>query len=178
MTKPNLQKREWVAIVVGVVVLTGIVMTPLIQRAARAYDRSSRQVVQARVRLVEVRQWRIAIEEERSGQRQIEARLAARAAGFSLWNFTNQCLRKNEIETMANLVRKRISGKIDGVQMTLKGVRMAELIDLLHLVYDSNNLIVVQKLDHLRPSRSGIGLDCQITLMSPSGNGAKRPAKT
>lgn len=178
MAKPNLQKREWVAILIGVVVLTAIGVTPLIQKAAKAYDRSSRQVVQARARLDEVRQLRVAIEDERSGQRQIEERLAARAPGFNLWNFTNQCLRKTEIETMANVVRKRISGKIDGVQMTLKGVRMSELIDLLHLVYDSNNLIVVQKLDHLRPSRSGTGLDCQITFMTPSGKAGKPPGNS
>jgi hypothetical protein len=44
---------------------------------------------------------------------------------------------------------------------------MKELVNLLHKIYSSDNLIVLQKLDHLRATRDGKGLEFSATFTAP-----------
>lgn len=163
----NLRRREWLVIIFGVMALGLIGAVPITQDLLKTYSRSSSQLKQAEVRLGKTRQIRKEVEAKRSGQKAILDRIRKRPARFNLWSFTDGCLRKLKLEKRASLERKRTLGSLDRVQMTLKGVNMEEVVDLLHAVSASDNLIVVQTLDHLRPARDGKGLECQITFITP-----------
>ncbi len=163
----NLRRREWLVIGIGVVALGLIGVVPIAQDLVKTYARSSSQLSQAKVRLLKTRQIRQEVEAKRSGQEAVLERIRKRPARFNLWSFTDGCLRKLALEKRASLERKRTLGSLDRVQMTLKGVNMEEVVDLLHAVSVSDNLIVVQTLDHLRPARDGKGLECQITFITP-----------
>ena len=58
-------------------------------------------------------------------------------------------------------------GAFGGVQITLRNVSMKEIIDLMHGLYASNNLILMQRLTYLKPSPDGKGLECAVVMISP-----------
>lgn len=166
MAKRTLRRREWILIVGGAAVLAAAALTPVCREALRKYERSGNQLQLAQDRLQGALGLQAAIEEERSGQNAIMGRINARDARFDLFSFTNKCLRDLRLEARANLERRQLGG-LDGVQITMNGVSMQQLIDLLYALYDSKNLIVLQRMDHLRVARDGKGLDCLVTFVSP-----------
>ena len=168
MSKLNLKKREWTFIIVGVLVVSLAVVIPVVRRAKSAYEKSTAQVRQAENRLHDARDLRLLIEAERSGRKAIRERLAQRPGNFSLYSFANRCLLELDLKQRAKLNTENARGShLESAKLRLEGVSMEELVNFLHRLYDNNNLIVVQKLDHLRPARDGQGLDCYMTLMAP-----------
>lgn len=170
MSKPKLQKREWTLIIVGIVIVSLAIAIPLGRRALATYEKSEAQVEQARTRLRDAQELRLLIEAERTGQNAIRERLAERPRNFSLYSFTNRTLREYGLEDRASLetYSTRASG-MEGAKMSLRGVSMEELVNFFHKLLDNENLIIVQKLDYLKPARDGKGLDCSLVLMAPSG---------
>lgn len=170
MARRELKRREVMLIGVGVAILLVAGLIPMARNFSRKYDRAQDQLEQARVRLTQTRELRGAIEEERRGHNAVTERIRARDARFDLYSFTNKCLRDLDLHNRAALQSRGSmfsGGSLDGVQITLRGVSMEELVNLLHTLYDSANLIALQRLNHLRASRDGDGLDCQMTLMAP-----------
>lgn len=170
MARRKLKRRELILIAVGVVVLSVAGLWPAATNVSRKHDRARDQLEQARVRLSQVRELRSAIEEERRGHNAVTERIKARDKRFDLYSFTNKCLRDLELHNRAALQSRGSmfsGGGLDGVQLTLRGVSMEEIVNVLHVMYDSSNLITLQRLNHLRVARDGEGLDCQMTLMAP-----------
>lgn len=170
MARRKLKRRELILIAVGVLILLTAGLLPAANKFSRKYDRAREQLEQARVRLGQTRELRIAIEEERRGHNAVVERIKARDKRFDLYSFTNQCLRDLELHNRAALQsrgRMFSGGGLDGVQLTLRGVSMEEIVNVLHTLYDNSNLIALQRLNHLRVARDGEGLDCQMTLMAP-----------
>ena len=100
--------------------------------------------------------------------------LNARDKNFELWSFLNRVLTESNLKDRANLqeVKPRTREEKLGeaatlVQLKLRGVKMMELIDLLHKIYNSKNLVVLYGLDSLKPSQDVKGLDCDVTFLSP-----------
>ena len=168
MAASKLKPREKAVVAIGTVVLLLIGITPLAQRGWAAYERSEALVEESRDRFILAQEWQAAIEEERAGQKAIRDRLRRRPANFDLYGFTNQVVRQANLQERATLNTESLNNPaLDGVLVELRGVSMKQLVDLLHTLYDSPNLIVVQKVDHLRPASDGNGLDLRMTLMSP-----------
>src|SRR5690606_15569585 len=142
-----------------------IALTPLAQRGWAAYERSEAVLEESRDRFVLAQEWQAAIEEERAGQKAIREQLRRRPGNFDLYNFANQVVRQENLQERATLNTESLNNPaLDGVLVELRGVNMTQLVNLLHRLYDSGNLIVVQKVDHLRPANDGVGLDLRMTL--------------
>ena len=172
MAGSKLKPREKVVVAVGTVVLLLIGITPLAQRGWSAYERSEALVEESRDRFQLAQEWQIAIEEERAGQKAIRDQLRRRPPRFDLYSFTNLALREEKLQERATLNTESLNNPaLDGVLVELRGISMKQLVDFLHRLYDSGNLIVVQKVDHLRPANDGNGLDLRMTLMSPRTGG-------
>jgi hypothetical protein len=95
--------------------------------------------------------------------------LKKREAGFSLFGFVDKTIGDLDMRAFANTTnalrgRDSKDSKLDMVQLSLRGVGLKQIVDVLHALYSSHNLIVVQRLDRLSPSQSGNGLDCELVL--------------
>lgn len=110
-------------------------------------------------------------------QEKITARLEERKKNFDLWSFLNTVLTETKLKDRgANLENykprsehKNAVESVTMVQLRLTSVTMGELIDLLHKVYAANNLVVLYRLEYLRPASDGKGLECNAVFLTPKG---------
>jgi len=94
-------------------------------------------------------------------------RVKGRPQNFELLTFIDRLLVDNNLKDRAQLAYfrgARASTEQPMVDLRLSNVGLQELIDFLHAMYNSNNLIAMYKLDSLRPANNRQGLDCTITL--------------
>lgn len=170
MAKSKLGKRERLVVTVGVACLVLMASSFFVNKARGAYKQTQKQLDVATTTLQDAQNLQAIIDAERSGHRAIQDRIKARPRGFALYSFATRCLNEVQLTKRAQLeTDKRGSGNLEGVRLKLTGVSMEELTDFLHKIYASNNLVVVQKLEHLKASADGKGLDCLMTLMMPRG---------
>ena len=169
MPRPRLKRREWIIVAVGISVLILILVAPTVRDLFRTFDRAENQLRLARINLIDAGDLKTAILDARTGQQAVQKRIDARVGRFDLYSFTNQTLRTLKLADRANLQSTPLGAqeKLDRIMLILRGVSMEELTGFLHQIYSSNNLITIQRLDHLRPARDGQGLDCQITFIAP-----------
>ena len=107
-------------------------------------------------------------------QDEVMALLKERKPNFDLWSFMNTVLTETKLKERANLENFKPQSKkgtaiedISMVQLKLSAVTLTEIVDLLHKIYDSKNLVVLYRLEYLRPSADNKGLECNVTLLSP-----------
>lgn len=170
MAKRKLQSRERFLIIGALAIATLILAVPRGQALARDYEQARSQGREASHRLREMRELRALILEDRSNQRIIMDRVEARQPNFDLYSYTNASLAKFHIYDIARLQSQGsrfAGGPLDSVQLNLTGVGMKQLIDFLHEIHSSGNLIAMQRLVYLRPSLDNKGLDCEIVFMAP-----------
>lgn len=104
-------------------------------------------------------------------------RLNERQPGFDLWTFLKNSLSETGIEK-ANLSKVAAGGRDDlaehvtMVKMQVSGVSLEQVVNLLHRIYASNNLIVLRKLEYLRAASDGQGLECSLLFLCPNAPGA------
>jgi hypothetical protein len=106
-------------------------------------------------------------------QEKLMETLKSRPANFDLFSYMSTVLNDSGLTEdgralLENLRNRRDLENQPAVDLTLSRVSLEELIDLLHKVYTSNNLIAVYKVDRIQPERTGNGLDCKLTLVSLS----------
>jgi len=105
----------------------------------------------------------------------LRERLAKRGAAFDLWPFLRTALEKAKLLEGANMERvtprtreKELAQYATMVELRLPRVTLEQLVSLLHQVYSSDNLVVLYKLDYLRPASDNKGLECSATFLSPN----------
>ncbi len=107
-------------------------------------------------------------EEERlRRQEKLREQLNARPPTFDLISYLNTQLRGANLAgrfTLENYRTRQSSPKLPMAQLKLTGVSLKELVDVLHTLYASNNLIVMYKLERLHPANNNKGLDCELIL--------------
>ena len=164
----KLRKRERVVITVVVVALTLLAASKPVGDKLDTYSKSAGQLAQAENRLRYVRNLRAQVELDRRGEEAITAKIGARARQFNLYSFVNESLRASKLQDRNQLRTASSPGsRFDRVVLTLNGVSMKELVNLLHRIYSSDNLIVLQKLNHLRIAHDEKGLDFEATFTAP-----------
>jgi len=177
MAKFAMQKREKIVVTVGAVVVAVIVLQWLFSDRGpfNAYSQSIRQVQAARNRLLDAQLIRDEALARRKSRQAIQARLRERGS-FRLYSHVDRALEaqnlKSEQSTRAILETQNTavrSGNFEAVRLQLRGVSMTELLDLLVRIYSGGNLVVLERLDELRPADDGQGLDCSMVLMAPRG---------
>ncbi len=167
MARAKLSRRERLVVTFGVVALLVIALYFPAQSGLKRYGQAKQQLENARTRAMQAGELKFALEAERSGQNAIREKLKAREGRFDLYAFTNQCLRELQLEGRANLSSQNVRGQFAGVQITLRGVSMQELVDLFHKIYAGDNLVVLQRVNHLRQARDGKGLECEVQFIAP-----------
>lgn len=50
------------------------------------------------------------------------------------------------------------------LELSVTGASLEEVVQLLHKIFSSNSMVIVQDLRELGPSKQGKGLDCRVTL--------------
>jgi len=149
------------------------------RRRLRNYKGTLQQVQQeheeAQFSLSQAALWRSEIVQARSSHDALSEYIDARGGNFNLLTFVNNTLSEHGLIERADFSNARPgvggvpAGDFEGVQLHLSGVSMEELIDFLHTLYDSGNLIVLSDLRYLRPADDGQGLDTEMTFFCPQG---------
>lgn len=176
MAKFTMQKREKIVVAVGAAVVAIIVFQWLFSDRGplSAYHQSVRQVEAARRRLLDAQLMRDEALARRQSSQALEAVLKHRG-NFRLYSHVDQALQAQKLKGGAGGARATLetqntavrSGAFEAVKLTLEGVSMDELLELLVRIYSGNNLVVLDRLDELRPADNGRGLTCSMVLMAP-----------
>ncbi|HOF41154.1 MAG TPA: hypothetical protein PLD73_13870 [Candidatus Hydrogenedentes bacterium] len=177
MAKVAMQKREKMVVLIGAVVVAVIVSQWLFSGLGpfKAYHQSIREVEAARLRLLDAQ----VVRDEALGRLQssvaLEGKLRSRGA-FGLYSYVDRALQAQNLkggqgvratlETQNTAVR---SGAFEAVKLHLEGVSMEELLNLLLRIYSGENLIVLDRMDELRPADDGRGLVCDLVFIAPRG---------
>ena len=170
MAKLNLAPREKRLIGIMFVVMIGIAVIPVYRNIVSRHATSVTQLAQAKENLKLAQIAHELIVNEREGQRVILQKMRDRPANFDLYGFSRNTAQRLKLEGRADLQSKSMSGgegAFDGVQITLRNVSMAEIVDFIHELYSSNNLITIQRMSYLRPSRDSKGLECSLVFIAP-----------
>ncbi len=171
MAKRTISKRERLIIVVAVATFLGLfIFIPMGRGFAQDYKTTLRLASEAANTLNDIREMRHNILDERSGRRIIIDRVQARQANFDLYSYVSTTLRGLKMHNNARIQSQgnRFSGgELDVVTLNLSNVSMRQIIDLLHKVDTSGNLIVLQRLGHFRAMKNGKGLECEVVFMAP-----------
>ena len=148
---------------VALIVLAG--GFPLAKKVHGQYELAENRVRSATNQLQEAKLWRAEIESDRSGEDTLKAWVEERGAGFQLYSFVREKLSRTDIEGRYNISNKTMGSQLTGVDLSINGIELKQLVELLHGFYEGNNLVVVQEI-HITVGRNG-GLDCKMILVSP-----------
>lgn len=174
--KPKTDKRESAGLMFSIIAIVLVLfMLFLIPTGPmKKYKDSQRELASLREELDIVRQMKEAELARLQSQDQVMELLKTRSPNFDLWSFMNTVLTATDLKERANLenYRPRVargeeSEDVTMVRLRLDGVTLDELIDMLHAVYSSDNLVVVHKVDYVRPASNDKGIECSLTLLSP-----------
>lgn len=172
MAKLNLGNREQKAVALGAVVAVLIVGWIAARGPLDTYRKSKIRVQTAEQNLEMARILHGEIINARKNEELIRKQLTQRG-NLDLSSFLSGIVREKGLyERNAEVKafqRGLKSDKLVAVQVELKGVSAAELLDVLHRIYSSENLVVLHKLDWIKLSLNKQGLDCNMVLFSPKG---------
>lgn len=167
----NLDLKEKIALFLGilasVMVLLLAVYVPVGPR--KWYKDSQAELASVKEELQLQTLFRQEEEERLNKQKVLMEKLKGRPAEFSLFTYVDNLLTSTNLRNRAQLEQYRprnASPKQPMVQLRLQGIDFKELVDFLHKVYSSGNLIAVYKMDYLRPAPNEKGLDCDITFVT------------
>ncbi|HOZ44991.1 MAG TPA: hypothetical protein PLO37_05075 [Candidatus Hydrogenedentes bacterium] len=168
------QSGVLIAVLAGGLVAAMAVFVPL--GPYKDYKESQRKVSQLRSQEQLAMLTLVEEQENVARQQELMSRIEAREASFDLKGFMSRVIREAGLAERSDLQNIKPSSRfadsadsISMVQLKLKGVRLIELVDFLHEVYASNNVVVVHKLDTLQADNSEKGLNANITFISPKG---------
>ena len=173
MKKIQFSKRERTTLTwfVVIAVLGGLYVVT--EGPRKEYLRSEKILKEAKLRVVETGQLRRQIEELRENEKELNEIKNTRGNNFDLWTFVNSAIKATDLRERADLRRNPRRGvslpnNVAVAELTLTGVNLTEVVDLLHRVYKDESLIAVYAMNYLKPmSDSEKGLTCQIIFVSP-----------
>lgn len=177
-TKAQASPGLTVSIIAGAFVVFMVVFTYAVPY--KRYRDSERDVAGLRQRVSQLHLAKESEEARLRSQEELTERLKDRKPNFDLWSFMNTMLTETKLKERAVLENSKLrsdrrgalSGKgasedVTAVQLKLSGVTLSELVELLHKIYAANSLVVMYKLDYLRPTNDNKGLECNITFLTP-----------
>lgn len=171
MPKPKLNPRERKLVLYGsiggaIMLLYGFLTWQ--NGPIALYQRSANQLADARSRLEQAQMIQAEVAYERQSRQQLQEVVKGRPASYDLFTFVNRAIREANLNDRAPQLQNRpVGDQFEGVQITLSGVSIDELIRFLHRVYEADSLVMLDRLDYLREARDGRGLDCSMVLKTP-----------
>ncbi len=176
MKKSN-DKRGQAGLILGILAITLVVMLGLFIPAGprRACLKSQITLDEASA---DLNTQKLAWDEEAgrlARQKQLMELLAKRPANFDLFAYVDGLLNTQGLRDRAQLDQFKPHNGSAGtpmVQLRLEAVSFDEMIGLFHGLYSGGNLIAVYRMESMRPTTSGKGLDCDVTLVTLAANSA------
>ncbi len=172
MAKLNLENREQRVVAVGAIAAVLIVGWMLARGPLDTYRQSKEDLRTAAENLETTRLLHGEILKARNNEELIRKQIARRG-NLDLSSFVSTIVREKglyernaEVKAFQRVFK---SDKLVAVQVELKGVSAEELLDVLHRIYSSENLVVLHKLDWIKLALNQQGLDCNMVFFSPKG---------
>ena len=169
MTKTTLDTRQRVLAIGAIVALAlaaGYVM--VVRDLTDSYRVSERTLNMARERLRAARMWSAEVQAEQQGHEALAALLAERGS-FDLFSYTNQTLQRLDLREHASLNNApRPNPTLAEVEVTVRGVTLEQLVNLLHEIQGEGRLVAVRSVV-LQPAPDERGLVCSMRLATPRG---------
>lgn len=165
---PTKRRRTLLMAGLGVIVLA--VVWPLWNGFTDNYNRARIQANQAQLRLQQAIDLRERVLADRAASQSLERFVQARGDNFDLYSFANERIQQNSAQKVVKLTSKgaSTSGRaMQAVSLEFRGVHIRTLMRILHNMYSGRNLVVLDRVHHMRPARTGFGIDCEITFISP-----------
>ncbi len=169
--KRSLDRREQAGLAVGLIAVTLVVMLAIyVSSVPRRASLQAEADLKGAVDELQLESMARLDEADRlDRQKQLMDLLEKRKPAFSLFSHVDEMLNSNGLRARAELEQykpRNSSPKQPMVQLRLREVAFGELVTLLHGLYAGGNLVAVYKMDTLRPTASGKGLDCDVTFMT------------
>lgn len=169
----DLDPRERTALLCGVVALFLVIFLLLyipIGPGAK-YEASSERLADLQLELQDARLTKMEAEEELDSQTRLIALMETRPPNFSLYAYVENVLDEMSLRdagraSLENYRSSQASPKQPMVQMSLEGISLEELVELLHTLYSSQNLVAVYEVGELSPAPNGRGLNCNLILVT------------
>ncbi len=165
----QLQPRERMFIFGGIAAAILIGVWWGAQRPLDAYRKSALTREATRLRLQQAQLWHDEIKLAQDKVDQIKQSISNR--GFDLWTHIDSVVKILALGQRADI--RSVKGvasptdKVSAVQMQLTGVSLQELVDLLYKIYSSDYIIILDRVDQIKPSQNGHGLDCRMVFLAP-----------
>ena len=171
MNKLQLDRNEQIG-----VLLCGLALVALILLSMYVYSGPRRKYISSRANVTGLVDQLATMQNLRQGeltriehQRKLVDLLQNRPADFSLFGFFDSKIKEMNLIAHANAStatrgRDTKDSKMEMISLSLNNLGLTQIIDMLHALYSSNNLIVVQRIDRLGPAPTGGGLSCELVL--------------
>jgi len=170
MANLKLQDREKRMLIGGAIAAVVIVVYLVGEGPLQVYGESEQKLKQARDRLKQATAIHDSVVRKRQEEAVLQASLAAKTE-VDLLTFVNDIVREGGLATRANIDNnnRAVTGSsgLASVRVGLRGVSLTELVDFLHKIYASGNLVVLHNLDQLVPAADKKGLDCEMVFVAP-----------
>jgi len=173
MKQLQLDRRDQVTLVcAGLVVMLVLFMAVYLPTGPmKNYREAERALRDAQEQL---NMWQMQKQEQLArleSQESFQQRLAARPGNFQLISFLDQMLIETGLKGREELSTPRDRAARDRpnnpmAELQLTGVSLEELVNFLHRVHSSGNLVAVYQINNIGPSRDERGLDLNLTFVT------------
>lgn len=164
----KLEKRDRVVLTVGGIMVAVILAYLGVTGPLQEYENSKALVVQARQRLMQAQTIAREVQSVQQHRDSIAKLIAVRGPSYNLFTTINRAVQIancSDRATTSSLPAEVSSAS--AVKLTLTGVSMEELVNVLYEIYSKDSLVVLHRLDHLRPALDGKGLQCDLVFITP-----------
>jgi len=170
MARMQLNSRERAVVIGGGAVILIMAILLLVQGPYEAYSRSEDQLASARERLKRAQTLRDQYLSVQAGYQELEEQLPE-TFNQPLLSIINQVLREAELTEGGKAQLENFDSTIvdardqlDPVRLTLTGVSLEELVDVLYKIYRRSGVLLVEQVNYLRPGSNDQGLNIQLLL--------------
>jgi hypothetical protein len=173
MAKTQFTQREKAVLVLGVVCLVVMVGTLALRKPLQMYQESKVQVNNARLRLSDAYDLQALIETEKAYAAKIAEVYGTGGLDKSLTLVVNEVLQQTDLASKAQFRElpstiRGLDAPLETLLVDLQGVSLEEFIDLMHALYSRDSLLILERVDYLRPAANAQGIDAQMVLSSVS----------
>lgn len=169
MAGRKLESRERIALGVAGALIAAAVVYWLAQGPLDKYHQAEARLRAARANLAAAEELHKKAAAARLEGQALDSLLAVRSPNYDLGTEVYRAIQAQGLTDRSQTETERGIRGAYAERIELEGVSMEELIGLLYEIHRGDDLIVLQKLDYLRPMPDGKGLECRFVLITPRG---------